>query len=247
MLLEGKSAIVYGGAGSVGGAVARAFAREGARVFLVGRTESKLDEVAAAIRSAGGVAERAEVDAMDQAAVEAHASEVVAVAGRLDISFNAISYPVVHGPLLEMSLEDFMAPIVGACRTHFITATAAARRMREQGSGVIVMLSSTAALEWRHRSGGFNVACAGIETLTRSLAAEVGRDGVRVVAVRPNFTPETVPGVTDDDIAQHLNEVQLGRLPLLREVADSAVYAASDAAGAMTGAVLNLSCGAVFD
>src|SRR2546425_660473 len=95
------------GAGSVplclfilGAAVARAFARDGARVFLVGRTESKLDEVAAAIRSAGGVAERAEVDAMDQAAVEAHASEVVAVAGRLDISFNAISYPVVHGPLL---------------------------------------------------------------------------------------------------------------------------------------------------
>jgi 3-oxoacyl-[acyl-carrier protein] reductase len=247
MLLDGKSAIVYGGAGAMGGAVAQAFAREGARVFLVGRTVSTLNAAAAAIRSAGGVADTAELDAMDESAVEAHADDVVAAAGRLDISFNAITYPVVHGPLLEISLEDFMAPIVGAARTHFITTTAAARRMRKQGSGVIVMLSSTAALEWRHRSGGFGIACAGIETLTRNLAAEVGRHGVRVVAVRPNFTPETVPGVTDEDISQHLSEVQLGRLPRLREVADSAVYAASDAAGAMTGAVLNLSCGAVYD
>ena len=247
MLLEGKSAIVYGGAGSMGSAVAQAFAREGAWVFLAGRTREKLDGVAAAIRSAGGTAETAEVDAMDQSAVDAHADGVVEAAGRIDISFNAISYPVVHGPLVDMSLDDFMAPIVGAARTHFVTTTAAARRMAAKGGGVIVMLSSTAALEWRHRSGGFNVACAGIEALTRSLAAEFGRQGVRVVALRPNFTPETYPGVTDEDISQHLAEVQLGRLPRLREVADSAVYAASDAAGAMTGAVLNLSCGAVFD
>ena len=247
MLLEGKSAVVYGGAGSMGSAVAQAFAREGARVFLAGRTLETLDAVAAAIRSAGGSAETAVVDAMDQSAVDSHLSTVVESAGSIDVSFNAISYPVVHGPLAEMSLEDFLAPIVGAARTHFVTATAAARRMARQGGGVIVLLSSTAALEWRHRSGGFNLACAGIETLTRCLAAEFGRDGVRAVALRPNFTPETYPGVTDEAIAQHLGEVQLTRLPLLREVADSAVYAASDAAGAMTGAVLNLSCGAVFD
>ncbi len=246
MLLEGKTAVVYGGAGAMGGAVSRAFAREGARVFLAGRTRAKLDELAAAIRSADGVAETAEVDAMDRAAVDEHLDQVVATAGRVDISFNAISYPVVHGPLMDMSLEDFLAPIVGACQTHFVTATAAARHMTEQGSGSIVMLSSTAALEWRHHSGGFSVACAGIEALTRNLAAEIGRHGVRVVALRPNFTPETSPGVTEADISQHLDEVVLGRLPLLREVADSAVYAASDAAGAMTGAVLNLSCGAVF-
>lgn len=247
MLLEGKVAVVYGGAGAMGAAVAEAFAREGARTFLVGRTLSKLEDVAARIRSAGGAAETAEVDAMDQPAVEAHADEVVKEAGRIDISFNAISYRVVHGPLAEMSLDDFMAPIVGAARTHFVTTTAAARRMAHQGGGVIVTLSSTAALEWRHRSGGFNVACAGIEALTRSLAAEFGRHGVRVVGLRPNFTPETYPGVTEEAISQHMSEVLLGRLPRLREVADSAVYAASDAAGAMTGAVLNLSCGAVFD
>jgi 3-oxoacyl-[acyl-carrier protein] reductase len=247
MLLDGKAAVVYGGAGAMGSAVAQAFAREGARVFLAGRTQSRLEEVAAAIRSAGGVAETAEVDAMDQAAVDVHAEQVVEAAGRIDIAFNAISYRVVQNqPLVDMSLEDFMAPIIGACRTHFVTMTAAARHMTRQGAGVIVTLSSTASLEWRHQMGGFNVACAGIEALTRSLAGELGRHGVRVVGLRPNFTPETSPGVTADDVAQLVHDALLGRRPRLHEVAAAAVYAASDAAGAMTGAVLSLSCGAVF-
>jgi NAD(P)-dependent dehydrogenase (short-subunit alcohol dehydrogenase family) len=152
------------------------------------------------------------------------------------------------GPqLFTASLEDFMAPVSAACRTHLITATTAARHMTTQGSGVIMLLSSTAALESRHQMGGFNLACASIETLTRSLAGEVGSYGVRVVALRPNFTPETVPGFTDDDAPQNVRDTLLGRLPRLREVAGTAVYLASDAAGAMTGAVINLSCGAVFD
>ena len=165
-----------------------------------------------------------------------------------DVSFNAISFPVVQGvPLVDMPLEDFMAPVAAAARTHFITATTAARHMVAQGSGVIVLLSATAALESRHQMGGFNLACAGIEALTRSLAGEVGPYGVRVVALRPNFTPETVPGFTDDDAPKNVSDTLLGRLPRLREVAGTAVYLASDASGAMTRAVINLSCGAVFD
>jgi 3-oxoacyl-[acyl-carrier protein] reductase len=246
--LPGKNAVVYGAAGAMGSAVARAFAQEGATVFLAGRTLAKLDKVAEEIRSAGGLAETAQVDAMDQASVAAHADQVVSSAGSIDISFNAISFPVVQGvPLVEMPLEDFMAPVTAACRTHFITATTAARHMTAQGSGVIVLLSATASLESRHQMGGFNLACAGIEALTRSLAGEVGRQGVRVVALRPNFTPETVPGFTDLDAPNNVRDTLLGRLPRLREVAGTAVYLASDAAGAMTGAVINLSCGAVFD
>jgi NAD(P)-dependent dehydrogenase (short-subunit alcohol dehydrogenase family) len=246
--LDNKNAIVYGAAGAIGGAVARAFARAGARVFLTGRTLGSLELVAEDIAAAGGAAETAEVDASDQASVAAHAEHVVATAGSIDVSFNAVSYRTVQNiPLIEMSLEDFMAPSTGSFRTHFITATTAARHMSEQGSGVIVLLSATSALESRHQMGGFNLACAGIEALTRSLAGEVGRHGVRVVALRPNFTPETVPGLTDDDAPNNVRDTLLGRLPRLREVAESAVYLASDAAGAMTGSVLNLSCGAVLD
>jgi len=245
--LEDKNAVVYGAAGAMGAAVARAFAQEGARVFLAGRTLAKLDRVADEIRSAGGVAETALVDAMDQASVATHAGHVARTAGSIDVSFNAISFRVVQNvPLVEISLEDFMAPVTAACRTHFITATEAARHMTAQGSGVIVLLSATSALESRHQMGGFNLACAAIEALTRSLAGEVGRHGVRVVGLRPNFTPETVPGFTDDDAPRNVKDTLLGRLPRLREVAGTAVYLASDAAGAMTGAVVNLSCGAVF-
>ncbi|MGP8009933.1 MAG: SDR family oxidoreductase, partial [Acidimicrobiales bacterium] len=122
-----------------------------------------------------------------------------------------------------------------------------ARHMTAQRSGVIVMLSASSSREWRHEMGGFSLANASIETLTRSLAGEVSRYGVRVVGLRPNFTPETVPGVTDEDIKLNVSNALLGRLPRLSEVAGTAVYLASDAAGAMTGALINLSCGAVFD
>jgi NAD(P)-dependent dehydrogenase (short-subunit alcohol dehydrogenase family) len=231
----------------MGAAVGRAFAQEGARVFLTGRTLAKVEGVAEDIRSAGGLAEAALVDAMDQASVATHAEYVARTAGRIDVSFNAISIRVVQNiPLTEMSLEDFMAPVTDAARTHFITATTAARHMVARGSGVIVLLSATSSLESRHQMGGFNLACASIEALTRSLAGEVGRRGVRVVGLRPNFTPETVPGLTDDDAPNNVRDTLLGRLPRLSEVAGTAVYLASDAAGAMTGAVVNLSCGAVF-
>ena len=247
MVLNGKNAVVYGAAGAMGGAVARAFGQQGARVFLTGRTLSTLDQVADEIRARGGAAETARVDALDQAAVKAHAARVVETAGSLDISFNAIGLNVTQNvPLTEITLEDFLQPIMEASRTHFITSTAAVPHMAAQGSGVIIMLSATSTMETRHEMGGFNLACAGIEALTRSLAGEVGRLGIRVVGIRSNFTPETSPGVTEDDVAALVKDTLLGRLPRLAEIAGTAVYLASPASGAMTGAVVNLSCGAII-
>lgn len=248
MLLEHKNAIVYGAAGAIGGAVARAFARDGARVFLAGRTLTTLEEVAAGIRAEGGIAEVAQVDAMDKAAVDAHADHVVAVAGRIDVSFNAVSVRAVQGvALTEISVEDFLGPITGLCRTNFLTATAAARHMAAQGAGVIVTLSASSAKETRHQMGGFSLANAAIEALTRTLAGEFGRRGVRVVGLRSNFTPETYPGVTDEMLAPLLRDALLGRLPRLAELAGTAVYLASDGAGAISGAMVNLTCGAIID
>ena len=248
MLLESKNAIVYGAAGAIGGAVARAFARDGARVFLAGRTLDTLEEVAADIGAHGGTAEVAQVDAMDKAAVDAHADRVAAAAGRIDVSFNAVAVPALQGvPLTEMSVEDFLGPVNGLCRTNFLTATAAARHMVAQGAGVIVTLSASSAKETRHQMGGFSLANAAIEALTRTLAGEIGRRGVRVVGLRSNFTPETYPGVTDEMLAPLLRDSLLGRLPRLAELAGTAVYLASDGAGAISGAMVNLTCGAIID
>jgi 3-oxoacyl-[acyl-carrier protein] reductase len=248
VLLENKNAIVYGAAGAIGGVVARAYAREGARVFLAGRTLATLDEVAADIRARGGAAQTAQVDAMDKAAVDAHVGQVAKTAGSIDVSFNAVAVDVVQNiPLTKISLDDFLAPVTGICRTNFLTATAAARHMAVQGSGVVVMLTATSAQESRHEMGGFSLANASIEALVRSLAGEVGRQGVRVAGMRSNFTPETYPGVTDEDLRPLLKDTLLGRLPTLAELAGTAVYLASDAAGAVTGAMVNLSCGAIID
>ncbi len=248
MLLENKNAIVYGAGGAIGGAVARAFAREGARVFLAGRTLATLEEAAADIRAQGGAAETARVDAMDKAAVDSHADQVAKAAGSIDISFNAVAVSVVQNiPLTEISLDDFLAPFTGICRTNFLTATVAARHMAAQGSGVIVMLTATSAKESRHQMGGFSLANASIEALVRSLAGEVGRQGVRVAGMRSNFTPQTYPGVRDEDLRPLLKDTLLGRLPTLAQLAGTAVYLASDAAGALTGAMVNLSCGAIID
>ena len=144
MLLHDKTAVIYGGGGAIGGAVARAFAREGARVFLAGRTRDTLDRVADQIASDGGWAETAAVDALDESAVDAHADAVAASAGGIDITLNAVGIPHVQGPpFAELSFEDFAHPIAAYTRTNFLTAKAVARHQAQQGSGVILTLSTS--------------------------------------------------------------------------------------------------------
>src|SRR5215203_592091 len=177
MLLEGKNAVIYGGGGSVGGAVARTFALEGANVFLAGRTREPLEMVASDIEKAGGRVEVAELDALDEQAVEEHMGELVDNAGSIDVSFNAISIQDVQLiPLVEMSREDFMRPISTGTATHFLTARAAARCMARQGSGVILTFSASSVRAFFPGVyvGGFGIACTAIEALTKQLAAELG-------------------------------------------------------------------------
>jgi NAD(P)-dependent dehydrogenase (short-subunit alcohol dehydrogenase family) len=130
MLLENKNAVLYGAGGSIGTAVATAFAREGARVYLTGRNRDKLDALAEDIGAAGGRAEVAVVDALDEQAVDAHAAAVVAEAGSLDISLNLVPRGDVQGiPLAQLSTADLLRPITTGVTTNFITARAAARHM----------------------------------------------------------------------------------------------------------------------
>jgi 3-oxoacyl-[acyl-carrier protein] reductase len=262
MLLEGKTAVVYGAGGAIGGAVARAFAREGARVFLAGRRIAALEPVAAEIAAAGGAAETAVVDALDQGSIEAHTDAVVAEAGRIDVSFNAITLQDVQGtPLLDITLEDFRRPIVNGTTTHFLTARAAGRHMVAQGSGVIVTLSASAVrlpdpVMGPPLMGGFGVACTAIEALTYNLAGELGPQGIRVVCVRSEGLPEAWHGTpAESKKFEGLDEFEkllegrtlLRRLPKLTELANVTAFVASDRASAMTGTVANVTCGSVVD
>jgi short-subunit dehydrogenase len=112
--------VIYGGGGAIGGAVARAFAREGATVFLAGRTLAKLDEVAADIAATGGTAETAEVDALDERAVNDHADRIAARTCPFDVALNAVRIAHNQGtPFPELSLEDYAHSITAYTRTNF--------------------------------------------------------------------------------------------------------------------------------
>jgi 3-oxoacyl-[acyl-carrier protein] reductase len=262
-LLAGKVAVVYGGGGAIGGATARVFAREGARVFLAGRTLAKLEAVARDIVAAGGDAHVAAVDLLDEAATRSHADAVAAQAGRIDIMLNAVGISHLQGQqFLDTRLEDFTTPVAENARVQFIAAQAVARHMT--GGGVILTITTPGG---RMAGKGFlanGVFSAVTEAFSRLLAAELGQQGVRVVCLRPTVLLDAVEhsgarevfeGVAKivgvpmhEMIAEHVRTATLlGRGPKLAEVADYAAFVASDRAGAMTGAIANLTCGSLTD
>jgi 3-oxoacyl-[acyl-carrier protein] reductase len=253
MLLQDKTAVSYGAGGAIGSAVARAFAAEGAKVFLSGRNLGPVQAVADEIAAAGGSAGAAQVDALDEAAVDRYTDQVAEQAGGIDVSFNAVGvYPVQGTPLTDLALSDFAYPISTWPATQFLTARAAARHMVTKRNGVILTLTASPARLALPGAGGFGVACAAIEALTRTLAAELGPQGVRVVCLRPHRIVDSGssadPRSEDADFRKILEDMTLlKRLPTLAEVASTAVFLASDQAGAMTGAVANLTGGMDVD
>ena len=261
-MLENKTAVIYAAGGAIGGAVARAFAREGATLFLTGRDVAKVDAVAREIVAAGGAAETAQVDALDEKAVEEHLGTVVERAGAVDISFNAIGPGPAPDrlPLTELAAEAFARPIAFYTSSNFITATAAARHMSGQGSGVIVTLTAVPGRMPANLIGGAAPAWAAVEAFSRSLALELGPAGIRVVCLRSHAIPQTplieanfataaaAAGVTPAQFQAILEgSTLLKRLLTLDEVADTAAFIASDRAGAMTATVVNVSAGSITD
>lgn len=264
MQLKDKNAVIYGAAGAIGNAVARAFAREGAKVFLTGRNVPKLEALAKTISGEGGKAEVAIVDTLNETKVNEHLKNLVEKDGKIDISFNAIGIPQtgVQGiPLIELSPEGFTNPILNYSKSHFITATAAARHMVANKSGVILTITAIPSKLAAPLVGGMAPAWAAIEALTRTLAGEMGSHGIRVVCLRADGMPETDTitevyglhakgvGMPSHKEFQVLMEsfTLLKRLPKLSEVANTAVFIASDNASAITGTSINISCGSVVD
>jgi NAD(P)-dependent dehydrogenase (short-subunit alcohol dehydrogenase family) len=260
MLLENRNAVVYGAGGAIGSGVARTFAREGARVFLVGRTAKTLDEVAADITAAGGYAEVAVLDVLDERAVDEHAASIVSRHGTLDVSFNLVTRGDVQGiPLVDMSVADFVRPVTTGLTANFITARAAARHMVRQHSGVILFVTAVPAL------GGANVTAIGsafgaMESLLRCLATDLGPAGVRVVGIRSGGMVDTrtiqqsaesvaqTLGVSKEQVlSTFAQRALLKRLSTVADTARVAAFLASDGARPLTGAIVNASNGSFID
>jgi NAD(P)-dependent dehydrogenase (short-subunit alcohol dehydrogenase family) len=263
MILKNKIAIIHGAGGDIGAAVARAFARQGATLFLSGRNLRSVQAVAADIAAAGGSAEAAQVDALDEPAVEKYVGAVAEKAGRIDISFNAISVAKELSsklPLTELPEAHFSLPISSYMRANFLTARSAARRMVTKRSGVILTITGTPGRAGFANVGGSAPAYAAIVGLTRSLSAELGPQGVRALCLMPNAIPETTTIRENfERYAQAMNMTRaqfqaqvesmthLKRLTTLAELSNAATFLVSDLASAMTGTVVNLSGGGVTD
>jgi NAD(P)-dependent dehydrogenase (short-subunit alcohol dehydrogenase family) len=263
MLLNDKVAVVYGAGGAVGGAVARAFAAEGATLFLTGRRLAPVEAVAKEVAAAGGSAEAAEVDALDEQAIDQHLQSVIERAGRVDVSFNAVGIPgtgLLGVPLAELDAERFSLPIAAYTRSYFLTARLAARRMVANRSGVIMTITTLQSRTGFPTAGGFGPAMAAKEALTRELSAELAPQGVRVVGLRPQGIPGTdslkeafaprakASGMTLEQIqALGASRTHTRRLSTLAELANVAAFVASDQASGMTGTTVNLSMGSLDD
>lgn len=255
MLLKNKSAIIYGAAGSLGSTIAECFAREGAKVFLAGRTRDNLQKVADRIRYAGGQAEIETVDALREDDVNAFVQKVASKEGKLDISICLIDFQAIQDiPLIDMETEDFMRPVNIAIRSHFVTSTAAARAMAKHDGGTILSLTATPGGIGYPMTGGFAIACAAIEAFVRNFGSEVGPDNVRAVNIRSAGSPdsnvfreaiEKYPDVLKPVLDSMRSDTMLKRLPDMADIANTAAFLASDLARSITGVTIDVTCGTV--
>src|SRR5829696_6978889 len=263
MMLEDKVAVIYGAGGAIGGAVALAFAREGAKLFLAGRHLAPVNTLAKDIVGSGASAEAAEVDVLDEQAVDKHLQSVIDSSGRVDISFNAIGIPdmtTLGVPMVELDVEQFSQPITTYTRSYFLTARLAARRMLPNKSGVIMTVTTLHSRTGIPQVGGYGAAQAAKEALTGDLSAELAPQGIRVVGLRPQAMPESVgskrrfaprakaSGMTWEKWQELLaSRTHPRRLMTLQEMANVAVFMASDQASGMTGTTINLTMGGLDD
>jgi NAD(P)-dependent dehydrogenase (short-subunit alcohol dehydrogenase family) len=263
MMLKNKVAVIYGAGGAIGGAVARAFAREGAKVFLTGHQLAPVEAVAKEIVAAGGSAEAAEVDALDEQAIDTHLQSVIDKAGRVDISFNAVGIPdakILGVPLVDLDAEQFSLPLTSYTTSYFLTARLAARHMVPNKSGVIMTVTALLSRTGTPLVGGYGPAQAAKEALTRDLSAELAPQGIRVVGLRPQAMLETrtirnafeprakASGMTWEQWQEMLaSRTHPRRLMTLEEMANVAVFMASDQASGMTGTTVNLTMGSLDD
>jgi NAD(P)-dependent dehydrogenase (short-subunit alcohol dehydrogenase family) len=263
-ILHGKHAVVFGAGGSIGAAVAREFAAEGARVFLAGRSKANVEAVAKQITERGGEAQISVIDTLDDAAVNDYITGIVNQAGKIDILLDAagpLAREYGNGKIaVELPIEEFMVPLATMVKSRFITARAAARHMIKQHTGVIIFVTGSPARGHVPGATAIGAAFGAIETLTENLAFEVSPFGIRVVCLRTlanidsrsiQDTMDFLAGqlkITKDQAMAQIAQSNFLKVPAtVADTANAAVLIAADRARLMTGTVVNATAGAALD
>ncbi|HWB26020.1 MAG TPA: SDR family oxidoreductase [Chitinophagaceae bacterium] len=259
--LKNKVAVVFAASGEIAGAVAKAFSQHGAKVYVTARNLDAVKALAQEIKSNGGIAEAAKVDALNEAEIDAFLQKVTADNGKLDVVFNgiAVEYSEMGGrpPTTVATLQQFLAPVQKICGSQFLTARAAAKYMMQTGSGgTVLMLSSATARSKIANLGGFTAACAAVEGLTRVMAAEWGANNIKVTCICPGAIMETkrISGWIESAAKQYGVPVQqlvaqykafdiLKTSPTLKQVGETAAFLASETGVAFNSHVVDVDCG----
>lgn len=244
--LNGKVAAVFAAAGSISGSVAKAFARHGAKVYVSGRDLKKVNTIAEDIRRKGGMAIPAKADALHESEIDRFFAQIVAEEQRLDIVFNGIGIPGsefgTNTPAIDMSFTQFVRGFEALCGSQFLTSRAAAKYMIETGSqGTILTLTAALSRGKFPNAAGYATASTAVEGLTRSLAAEFGKQGIRVICLNATALPETrriresfgkyaqLAGVSPEDIAAGVAQQNILKGGItLSHVAETAAFLVSD-------------------
>lgn len=262
MLLAGKVAVIFGGSGAIGSAVAQAMAREGAHVYLGARSQEKLDWTASRLRTAGGTVDTFITDVLDEHDASKQITQLAQQTGGIDVVVNATGFMHEQGKHIEaLSLPEFMSGITPFLSAQFNIAKAVTPHMGGNRAGVILTIVAPAAPMAMPGHLGHIVGCAGTEAFIKALASETGPINIRVVGVRSHAIVDAVAAssytgeiftakaqsmslTVEQWLGGAAQSTMIGRLPTLAQIAEVTAFLASDHAGAMTATVVNITGGA---
>ncbi|MBJ9420293.1 SDR family oxidoreductase [Acinetobacter oleivorans] len=265
MLLKGKVAVIFGGSGAIGTAIAKVFIREGAHVYLCARDLNKLQNIAAQLHQLGGAVHTASVDVLDSQSINSTVAQIVQDTGGLDLVINATSFIHNQGKeILELNLEEFVGGINPFLTAQFNISKAVVPYMGGDRGGSIISIVAPSARMAIPGHLGHIVGCAGIEAFIKALASELGPKNIRVLGVRSHAIVDAVQAGSYTrelfeskaqamglSIGQWLEGAAQGtmlkRLPTLSQVAETVAFLASEHANSMTATVVNMTAGAIVD
>jgi 3-oxoacyl-[acyl-carrier protein] reductase len=248
--LAGKVAVVTGGSGGIGAATCRLLAANDARVAVNGRDPARIDAVVDAIHAAGGEAVGVAADCTDLAAVERLRQEVEQAFGPAEVvAAFAAGGRARPGPVAQVTEEDWRSTVEGSLTATFLTLKSFLPGMVERGRGAVVTMASSAArLPGLGAPAPYVAAKAGVVMLTRQVASEVGRHGVRANCLAPHTVlTEQIRRVAPEEWRREMAAaIPLGRLGTPEDVALATLFLASDSAAWLTGVTLDVAGGYVM-